>query len=689
MRLGIGRKFFIGFVGVLSLVAVVAAISPSKAAAFAGGSGTQIDPYQIATCQDLQDITTDLDAHYILNNNIDCSATSSWNSGAGFVPIGNGFSVAASFSGTFNGNGKVISNLFINRSGTNLVGLFGITYGGNIYDFAMENVNITGAQYTGGVIGHVHYNSGTNQRGAVHRVYSTGSVTGTTRVGGIAGEQGVGDIANSYSRANITGTSGSWIGGFVGVTSDSTIANSHTGVPTKGISNSYATGNVSTASSNIRGGFSGGDGARITNAFATGSVTTGGSNGGGFHGRTSNSTVSGIYWLDHAGNPSACVGTFTAGTFACTSQADINYFKSASNAPMSSWDFTTVWAVNSGANDGFPYLQWQSFASPPSVDSDAATNVSFATAQLNGEVTSAGTQSLTRRGFVWGDNSLGAPGDVTPESSGYDSVAEANPADVGTFSKSLAGLASNTTYYYRAFATSSVGTTYGTQQSFTTQVNPDSDGDGILDEDENSTPNSGDANNDGTPDADQANVSSVLSSLTSKYITLELANDNCSISSLQIRSAGWDGNHDSLYAYTNGLVDFTASCTAPGMTTTVTVYYHNVASSNFTARKYNSNSGQYTTLRAATVTLTNVALSPVAALTYSVTDGGELDEDGVANSTIVDPVGLATPEAGGSLADTGQAITVPIIIATILASAACFAKFTKGRTSLKVQVKTR
>ena len=207
------KQYFLSFVyvsmGTFLAFLLVFILAPRDVYAFAGGDGTQLDPYQITSCTELQDMMSSLSSHYILNSHIDCSDTVNWNSGAGFEPVGNGFIISTSFSGSFNGNGKVISNLYINRPATNLVGMFGITYGGNIYDVGMENVTITGAQYTGGLIGHLFYNSSATQRGTLQRVYTTGTVTGTTRVGGIVGEQSLGDVVNSYSRANVTGTSGS------------------------------------------------------------------------------------------------------------------------------------------------------------------------------------------------------------------------------------------------------------------------------------------------------------------------------------------------------------------------------------------------------------------------------------------------------------------------------------------------
>jgi len=59
---------------------------------FGGGSGTIGDPYLITDCLDLQAMQNNLAANYALNNSIDCSATSTWDGGKGFNPIGCGSS---------------------------------------------------------------------------------------------------------------------------------------------------------------------------------------------------------------------------------------------------------------------------------------------------------------------------------------------------------------------------------------------------------------------------------------------------------------------------------------------------------------------------------------------------------------------------------------------------------------------
>ena len=93
----------------------------------------------ISTCEELQNMSSDGD--HKLMNDIDCSNTVDWNSGAGFKPI-------SSFSGSFDGQNHTITGLFINRPGEFDVGLFGSTAtGSEIKNVGLEDVDITGYQY--------------------------------------------------------------------------------------------------------------------------------------------------------------------------------------------------------------------------------------------------------------------------------------------------------------------------------------------------------------------------------------------------------------------------------------------------------------------------------------------------------------------------------------------------------------
>ena len=93
---------------------------------FADGSGTESDPYQISNVDQLQNMNLHLDAHYVLVNDIDASKTRTWNWNGtayqGFKPIALDTDPSTisfqgtKFTGRVYGNGKVIHNLYINRS---------------------------------------------------------------------------------------------------------------------------------------------------------------------------------------------------------------------------------------------------------------------------------------------------------------------------------------------------------------------------------------------------------------------------------------------------------------------------------------------------------------------------------------------------------------------------------------------
>ncbi len=88
----------------------------------------------------------------------------------------------------------------------------------------------------------------------------------------------------------------------------------------------------------------------------------------------------------------------------------------------------------------------------------AATQVGTTTATLNATITSNGGSTITKRGFYWATHNNPGSGDTETVVSGT----------TPTFTSALSDLQPVTTYYYRAFATNSVGTAVGNVQSFTT-----------------------------------------------------------------------------------------------------------------------------------------------------------------------------------------------------------------------------
>src|SRR5690606_24706209 len=107
---------------------------------------------------------------------------------------------------------------------------------------------------------------------------------------------------------------------------------------------------------------------------------------------------------------------------------------------------------------------------------------------------------------------------------------------------------------------------------------------GVHDAEEDGAPNGGDANNDGTPDRLQHNVTSFVSDATGNYATLEI-NDTCQVT--LARTAAETGNTvaDPDYEYPYGLMNFQADCGMAGFTATVQHYYFGDPRNNLILRK--------------------------------------------------------------------------------------------------------
>ncbi len=97
------------------------------------------------------------------------------------------------------------------------------------------------------------------------------------------------------------------------------------------------------------------------------------------------------------------------------------------------------------------------------------TNVTSTTAVAGGNVTDAGGGTIVARGICWGKT----PNPTVEVSEGKTT----NGTGVGTFTGNLTALTDGTTYYYRAYATNSSGTTYGQEFNFITPV---TDGEGNM-----------------------------------------------------------------------------------------------------------------------------------------------------------------------------------------------------------------
>ena len=233
-----------------------------------GDSNTPDQP----TCTGYE-LTADLDFDTHGDDDAVTAADTYYNGGVGWQPIGSDSSASTRYNAVFDGDGHTISNLFINRSSTNDVGLFGSSSATSaIRNVGLESANVTANSYTGALIGSAF--------GAVDFAYSTGSVTGNSYVGGLVGYF-EGQIQRTYSTASVTGRD--YVGGLVGNPTSTAV-----------IKASYATGAVSGQIG--VGGLAGTSDGDITASYSTGTVAGTGSNVGGLVGLRSAGTITNSYW---------------------------------------------------------------------------------------------------------------------------------------------------------------------------------------------------------------------------------------------------------------------------------------------------------------------------------------------------------------------------------------------------------
>lgn len=199
-----------------------------QANAFTGeGAGKFGDPYLITNCEELQSINDTFGSSnkyvFQLANDIDCSETITWNDGAGFVPIG--LQAQSSFGGVFDGNGHVISDLYINRPTQDRIALFSSVDSFHIGNVTLQDVSITGNSYVAAIAG-----SGSTL--VATGVHVTGQVSGTSNTGGLGGSISNGYSATKFDTVSFDGTiqNGSTTGGIVGNFGGGSVSNAYVNV---------------------------------------------------------------------------------------------------------------------------------------------------------------------------------------------------------------------------------------------------------------------------------------------------------------------------------------------------------------------------------------------------------------------------------------------------------------------------
>lgn len=126
------------------------------------------------------------------------------------------------FKGTFDGNGKLITNLYIDQPNTPYQGFFGYTLNANLYNVGLVNITASGRNYTGGMVA---YAKNTYMRDCY---VNGGTLFALSYCGGLVGyqEQGTNSIISGcYNTCEVTGNN--YVGGLIGFSNYSTVRNSY------------------------------------------------------------------------------------------------------------------------------------------------------------------------------------------------------------------------------------------------------------------------------------------------------------------------------------------------------------------------------------------------------------------------------------------------------------------------------
>ena len=338
------------------------------------GAGTVSNPYQISKIGELRWISQDTNRWglvYKQTANIDADPSINFNSGAGFIPIGN---TTTAFTGKYDGQGFWIDDLHINRRSSNEIGLFGFVSGGEIINVRMYDASIYGSTRVGAIAGDVTGNSAISSITIVDS-----SVTGSITVGGVIGRNRSTTAAAYLSFTGLVSSTlhfGTKYGGIIGKMQ----ANSK-------LRKSYFNGTLNGRS--MIGGLVGSlSNAEVSNSYARG-IINGREFTGSFAGQALYSNYNGVKFLNNyvsvteTSTNSSISSNLSAGVglIASSDGSSGNYYNYSSNSTSTNasqnisglaskttqqlktketfngWDFDDVWMISGNSNDGFPFLR--------------------------------------------------------------------------------------------------------------------------------------------------------------------------------------------------------------------------------------------------------------------------------------------------------------------------------------------
>jgi hypothetical protein len=342
------------WISVLLLVAVASPLYPQ----FAGGTGTEDDPYLVGTPAQLSNVRNARTCFFLQIADIDLNVPP-YNQGNGWTPICSSSSV--SFYGTYDGGNHFIRNLFQNRQVMGS-GLFGYTSGAHLKNILLAEANVSSTSVDVGLL----LGSGVNT--TIEYCMVTGSIFGMVRIGGLAGKCESCDISfcqtncclelESLYGGNFIGAaynstlsscsssgrvyqgSGMYKGGFIGYSQVNTISNCHSDTSIDGDGGAHSGGFVSHMYAGT-----------VANCYYSGTSLNPDTNGCGFASIGYPPQITNSYWDTEASGTTVSAGGLGRTTDEMTYPYAANTYEN--------WDFTNVWAADSinTVIGGYPYLR--------------------------------------------------------------------------------------------------------------------------------------------------------------------------------------------------------------------------------------------------------------------------------------------------------------------------------------------
>ncbi len=342
------------------------------------GVGSSEAPYKISSQENLVWISLNdsvWDKHFIQTDDIDISDSKNWNGSKGFSSIGK---YSKQFTGYYNGKGKTIKGIYINKPDSNYIGLFGYIGNSAVIDsLGILNSDIKGNSFVAGLVGFMEGNET-----EIKNCYSSGNIEGKGNIGGLVGSaKGGVVIEKSYSSSNVLLTE-KFGGGLVGYfqSDSSVIRNSYStgsvrcnifsimsfgfgglvGRNNGVIENSYSSSSVHSNSIQVGGlvGY-GSTGSKVVNCYSVGKVTSSTKDLGGLIAGNSGEVIASFWDVETSG-----ISESAGGRGKLTSQ--MHNYHTFTNV---GWDFISetengtddYWEADedSTVNNGYPIFVWQ------------------------------------------------------------------------------------------------------------------------------------------------------------------------------------------------------------------------------------------------------------------------------------------------------------------------------------------